>query len=88
MLLTASFLILTSPGIIRNLQEYEDEIQLKVFLCILKKKIETQESFFSFYSQGNLTQLFLLQEMKPSPDQDMIKLLTFDNLFPSLRHFH
>ena len=25
---------------------------------------------------------------KPSPDRKMIKLLTFDDLFPSLRHFH
>ena len=35
---------LTSPGIITDVQENEDEIQLNVFFCILKK-IETQESF-------------------------------------------
>ena len=28
-----------------------------------------------------------LKEVKPSPYSKMIKLLTFDNLFPPLRHF-
>ena len=28
----------------------------------------------------------LLEEFKPSPARKMIKLLTFDNFFPPLRH--
>ena len=30
--------------------------------------------------------LSLLKEVKPSPDRKMLKLLTFDNLFPPPRH--
>ena len=29
----------------------------------------------------------ILKEVKPSPDSKMIKLLSFDSLFPPLRHF-
>ena len=29
-----------------------------------------------------------MKAVKPSPDSKMIKLLTFDNLFPPLRHSH
>ena len=41
------------------------------------------ESFILLF----LLRLFILKEVKPSPDRKMIKLLTFDNLFPPLRHF-
>ena len=30
--------------------------------------------------------LSLLKEVKPSPDENMIKLQTFDNLFPRVGH--
>ena len=33
-------------------------------------------------SNCKLERLFLLKEFEPSPDRRMIKLLTFDNLFP------
>ena len=39
-----------------------------------------------FFSAEKLVLLSLLQEVKPSPYRKMIKLLTFDNLFPPLRH--
>ena len=31
--------------------------------------------------------LSLLKEVKPSPDENMIKLQTFDNLFLRVRHY-
>ena len=33
-----------------------------------------------------LVRLFILKEVKPSPDSKMTKLLTVDNLFLPLRH--
>ena len=41
---------------------------------------------FKFFSPKKLVRLFILKEVKPSPDSRIIKLLTFDNLFPPLRH--
>ena len=40
-----------------------------------------------FLSPEKVVQLFLLKEVKPSPDHKVILLLKFDNFFPSLRHF-
>ena len=52
---------------------------------ILKK--DTPERFILlFFHQKKLVRLFILKEVKPSPDGKMIKLLTFDNLFPPLPH--
>ena len=39
-----------------------------------------------FFLSTKLVWLFILKEVKPSPDGKMIKLRTFDNLFPPLRH--
>ena len=58
------------------------EVQdLKFFFSrILKKKLSGKLYFINFF--------FLLKEVKPSPDlRKVIKLLTLDNVFPSLRHF-
>ena len=52
---------------------------------ILKKTREKKDPFY-FFSLKKLVRLFILKEVKPSPDGKMIKLLTFDNLFPPLRH--
>ena len=41
---------------------------------------------FFFSSKLNLALLSLLEEVKTSPKRKMIRLLTFDNLFPPLRH--
>ena len=65
----------------------EDEISLEVFFAY-SKKIYTPESFWVlFFPPKKLARLFLLTEVKPSPDHKMIKLLPFDNLFPSLQQF-
>ena len=55
----------------------EYEIQPKICARVLKKTPPTK-----------LVRLFILKEVKPSPEHDgkMIKLLTFHNLFPPLRH--
>ena len=43
---------------------------------------------FTFFSPKKLVRLFILKEVKPSPDSKMIKRLTFEqyNLFPPLGH--
>ena len=50
------------------------------------KKKGTPKASFYFFSPKKLVGLFILKEVKPSPDSKMIKRLRFDNLFPSLRH--
>ena len=56
------------------------------FLRLCLKKY-TPESFILLFSPKQLVWLlFMLKEVKLSSDSKMIKLLTFDNLFPSLRH--
>ena len=51
------------------------------------EKIDNLESAVFLFSPEKLTRLILLKEVKPFPDKKMIKLLTFDNLLPPLRHF-
>ena len=46
------------------------------------------EIFNVLFSPERLSQLFLLKEVKPSPNHKIIRLLTFDNLFLLLRHSH
>ena len=44
-------------------------------------KIDTPEKLhWTFFTKNAST--VILKEVKPSPDSKMIKLLTFDNLFP------
>ena len=38
------------------------------------------------FSLEKLALLTLVKEVTSSPDRKMIKILTFDNLFPPLRH--
>ena len=59
---------------------------LKFFRVLSKKKIDTPEFFIVLFSAEKLALLSLLKEVEPSPDCKMLKLLTFDNLFPPLRH--
>ena len=42
---------------------------------------------YIFFSPEKLALLSLLEEVKPSPDRNMIKLQTFGNLFPRVRHY-
>ena len=56
------------------------------FLRVFLKKKDTPESFNLLFSPKKSVRLFILKEVKPSPDRKMIKLLTSVNLFPPLRH--
>ena len=59
------------------------------FLRVLKKKKKKrhpEKLRFTFFWLKKLIRLFILKEVKLSPDSKMRKLLTFDNLFPPLRH--
>ena len=56
------------------------------FSAFSKKKERALKASFYCPSPTKLVRLFILKEVKPSPDGKMIKLLTFDNLFPPLRH--
>ena len=57
------------------------------FFRVLSKKIDTPEFFIVLFSAEKFALLSLLKEVEPSPDCKMLKLLTFDKLFPPLRHF-
>ena len=46
-----------------------------------------EKHHFTFCFATNVNTVILLKEAKPSPNRRLIKLLTFVNLFPSLRHF-
>ena len=51
------------------------------------KKMDTSKTFILlFVRQKGRALFFSLKEVNPSPDRKMIKLLTFDNLFPPLLH--
>ena len=50
------------------------------------QNIGSPESFICHFSLEKLALLPLVKEVTPSPDRKMIKLVTFDILFPSLRH--
>ena len=65
--------------------DYEYEIELKVFPGILKKWTPRNASLY-FFSLEKIALLSILKEMKPSLDCKMIKPLIFDNSFPPLRH--
>ena len=54
--------------------------------CVLSEKlIETPEFFIELFLPEKLALLSILKEVEPSPNCKMLKLLTFDNLFPPLR---
>ena len=57
-----------------------------IFFCVFSKKIHPGKLHFTFFSPEKLVQLFILKEVQRYLDSKMIKLLTFDNLFPPLRH--
>ena len=55
------------------------------FFRVLSKK-DTPELFIVLFSPEKLAMLSALKEFKTSPDCKMLKLQTFDNLFPPVRH--
>ena len=52
------------------------------FTSVLKK--DSPESFILLFSPIKLVRLFILMKVKLSPDSKVVKLLSFDNLFPPL----
>ena len=62
--------------------ENEYEIKLNVFARVLKKKTP-RKALFYFFSPKKLVRLFILKEVKPSPDSKMINFL---NLITGSRH--
>ena len=69
--------------------DYEYEVLFKVFSRIVKNRPQGMFHciYIFFFSPEKLALLSLLKEVKPSPDRNMIKLETFDNLFPRVRHY-
>ena len=65
--------------------DYEYEIWLEVFRTFLKYRLPGK-LHFTIFSLEKLALLPLVKKATPSPDRKVIKLLTFDNLFPPLRH--
>ena len=67
--------------------EKEYEIFLRVFARFLRQN-DTPETYMYIllFVPKKLVRLFILKEVKPTPDSRMIKRLTFGNLFPPLRH--
>ena len=59
---------------------------IEFFRVFSNKKRHPGNLYFTFFYQKGLVRLFILKEVKPSPDSKMIKLLKIDNLFPPLRH--
>ena len=50
------------------------------FFSHYSKNYQTlQKALLPFFSPEKLAQLFFLKEVKPSPDNKMIKILTFEN---------
>ena len=59
----------------------------KFFSHIKKKKIDTPESSVVLFVTIRVsTVIIFFKVVKPPPDCKMIKLLTFDDLFPPHRH--
>ena len=59
---------------------------LKV-LHVLSKRDTPGSFILPFFSPKEIVRLFIPKEVKPSPDSKMmLKLCTFDDLFPPLRH--
>ena len=56
-------------------------------LASSKKWTPRQESFLVLFFHQELARLCLLKEIKPSPDRKVIRLPTFDNLFPPATTF-
>ena len=56
-------------------------------LASSKKWTPRQESFLLLFFHQELARLCLLKEVKPSPDRKVIKLPTFDILFPPATTF-
>ena len=61
-----------------------ERLRVRDFSRIVKKRHPGMLHYI--FSPKKLALLSSLEEVKPSPDRIMVKLVTFDNLFPPLRH--
>ena len=60
-------------------------LSLEDFALVLKIK-DTAESFILLFFTRKVVRLFILKGVKPSTDRQVIKFLTFDDLFSPLGH--
>ena len=56
------------------------------FFNVFSYNINPGKIHCAFFPLKKLARLFLLKEVKPSPDRKMLKPLSFENLFPPLRY--
>ena len=59
-------------------------LDIKFLSCIFSKNRQLDKLYCTFLHIKKLEWLFLMKEVKISPDRKVIKFLTFDNLFPPL----
>ena len=67
---------------------FEDE---NYYETTMSKKLnlkfrQTRKLHCTFFFSRKVSTVIYIEEVKPSLDRKMIKLLTFDNSFPPLRH--
>ena len=74
-------------GLVTKIEAVRFEDEILLFSRILKNYTSRKASLYDFFLE-KLAPLFLLKEVKPSPDSKVIKIPTFDDLFPSLQHSH
>ena len=82
---SVSFDLISESFRFQDEDDYYYEIWFKVFFAY-RQKIVTPEFFILLFSTEKLAPLSWLKEVTRSPDRKMLKLVTFDNLFPPLRH--
>ena len=54
------------------------------FLFVFSQKVDSRKASLYLFSPKKLARLFLMKDVKISPDRKVIKFLPFDNLFPPL----
>ena len=57
-----------------------------MLICAMITRFSYIKASMYFFSLEKIALLSILKEVKPSLDRKMIKLLTFDDSFPPLRH--
>ena len=84
----------SSPPLSNSLESFrfkdEDNYEVRFdskFICVLSKYRLLRKLHFTIIFTGNVsTVTFILKEVTPSPNRKMVKLQTFDILFPPLGH--
>lgn len=57
-----------------------------IWRVLILKIWKPRKGSFSAFLPDKFGRFFLLKDVKPCPDRKIIKLLTFDDLFPPLKH--